>query len=291
MRYHSLYAFCVGVLLSSSPAFSGSVWTYGVTQESGWSDFNKSWNGDTYLCWAASASNLINWWQENSSYASCANNGTPTGENIFRTYVNSFQDLGGAAQYAWEWWYEGSYLPYDFGLDEYGYFMPHTLDPSTWGGGYYNPKLYQQNIYYWNDMTAETSSSLPSGYDTFSAYCSDFIVSSLNSCYGVSLGISANDAMGHAITLWGVDRDDGTGLLTKIYFTDSDDDTTALRSCSLTEKNGYLHMDGYHSTLDYYIDSAYGLNLIEAVPEPASFSLLLAGGSLLFLRRKRRLRL
>ncbi len=50
-------------------------------------------------------------------------------------------------------------------------------------------------------------------------------------------------------------------------------------------------MDGYHSTLDYYIDSAYGLNLIEAVPEPASFSLLLAGGSLLFLRRKRRLRL
>ncbi len=97
--------------------------------------------------------------------------------------------------------------------------------------------------------------------------------------------------MGHAITLWGVDRDDGTGLLTKIYFTDSDDDTTALRSCSLTEKNGYLHMDGYHSTLDYYIDSAYGLNLIEAVPEPASFSLLLAGGSLLFLRRKRRLRL
>lgn len=123
MRYHSLYAFCVGVLLSSSPAFSGSVWTYGVTQESGWSDFNKSWNGDTYLCWAASASNLINWWQENSSYASCANNGTPTGENIFRTYVNSFQDLGGAAQYAWEWWYEGSYLPYDFGLDEYGYSM------------------------------------------------------------------------------------------------------------------------------------------------------------------------
>ncbi len=85
-------------------------------------------------------------------------------------------------------------------------------------------------------MTTETSSSLPSGYDTFSAYCSDFIVSSLNSCYGVSLGISANDAMGHAITLWGVDRDDGTGLLTKIYFTDSDDDTTALRSCSLTEK-------------------------------------------------------
>lgn len=290
MKSHFPCAFCVGVLLSSVPAFSGSVWTYGVTPESGWSDFNKSWNGDSFLCWAASASNLINWWQTNSAYASCANDGTPTGENIFQTYVNSFQNLGGAALYAWEWWYEGSYQPYDFNLGEYGYSMPKTQDPTTWGGGYYNPGLYQKNILYWNDMTTGTESSLPSKYSTFSAYCSDFIVSSLNSSCGVSLGISADDAMGHAITLWGADTDDETGLLTKIYFTDSDDDATALRSCSLTETDGYLYMDGYHSTLNYCIDSAYGLSLIKAIPEPTSSFLLLAGGGLLLLRRKRRWR-
>lgn len=165
--------------------------------------------------------------------------------------------------------------------------MPKTQDSAIWGGGYYSPRLHQQNISYWDDMMTGTKSSLPSGYSAFSAYCSDFIVSSLKSSYGVSLGISADNAMGHAITLWGVDTDDETGLLTKIYFTDSDDNTTALRCCSLTETDGYLYIDGYHSSLNYCIDSAYGLSLVEAIPEPTSSSLLLACGSLLFLRRKR----
>ena len=29
----------------------------------GWYDANKSWNGDSLLCWAATCSNLITWWQ------------------------------------------------------------------------------------------------------------------------------------------------------------------------------------------------------------------------------------
>lgn len=289
MKSHVHCAFCLGVLLSSAPAFSESVWTFGVTQESGWSDFNKSWNGDSLLCWAASASNLINWWQTNSTYASCANAGTPAGEAIFRTYAKSFSNAGSAAMYAWEWWYEGTYEPYDFGLGEYGYSMPLVTDPTAWGGGYYNPGLSQQSLSYWGDMVMGTESTPPDG-GSFSAYCSNFIVSSLNSNYGVSLGIAANNTMGHAITLWGVDTNDETGLLSKIYFTDSDDNRSELRSCTLTETNGYLYLDGYSSSVNYYIDSAYSLNLIEAIPEPASSSLLFLSGSLLLLRRNRRLR-
>lgn len=286
MRSCFYRAFCLGVLLSSAPAFSESLWTFGVTEESGWSDFNKTWNKDINLCWAASASNLINWWQTNSVYASRANAGTPKGEDIFRTYTSSFSDAVSAAMYAWEWWYEGTYTPYDFGLE--GCSMPLVTDPTSWGGGYYNPGLSQKGISYW-DMVMGTESTPPEG-GSFSAYCSQFIVSSLNSNYGVSLGIAANNTVGHAITLWGVETNDETGLLTKIYFTDSDDNRSELRSCGLKETNGYLYLDGYNPSVNYYIDSAYSLNLLEAVPEPASSSLLLLSGSLLFLRRTRRSR-
>ena len=59
--------------------------------------------------------------------------GLPTGENIFQTYVDSFENQGGNALYAWEWWYEGSYQPYDYELGD-SWSMPKTQDSAIWGG-------------------------------------------------------------------------------------------------------------------------------------------------------------
>ena len=40
-------------------------WTLGVSSERGWYDANKTLApGDDNLCWAASASNILNWWED-----------------------------------------------------------------------------------------------------------------------------------------------------------------------------------------------------------------------------------
>lgn len=46
---------------------TGTVWAQGVSQESGWYDANKNNNddgdADDNMCYAASVSNLLAWWQ------------------------------------------------------------------------------------------------------------------------------------------------------------------------------------------------------------------------------------
>ena len=84
------------LLLSLGGAQAETIFLPGVSQESGWTDYNKVnpdvEDGDNNLCWAASASNMINYWQ--SRYVIPA--GVPTGEEIWTTFKNSVKaDSGG----------------------------------------------------------------------------------------------------------------------------------------------------------------------------------------------------
>lgn len=40
---------------------------HNVSEDSGFINTKKYWNGDSDLCWAATASNMLQWWQNNSS--------------------------------------------------------------------------------------------------------------------------------------------------------------------------------------------------------------------------------
>lgn len=60
------------LILVSSPiiahAATAQAWAPGVSASSGWYDYNKAVindgaMADTAMCWAASSSNLISWWQ------------------------------------------------------------------------------------------------------------------------------------------------------------------------------------------------------------------------------------
>lgn len=51
-------------LFPASGAESNQHWAVGVSESGGWYDADKTFNGDKDLCWAAAASNVIAWWQD-----------------------------------------------------------------------------------------------------------------------------------------------------------------------------------------------------------------------------------
>lgn len=265
------------------------LWTHGVTRETGgWSDFNKqnlrANDGDNNLCWAASAANIINWWQNQYSTPP----GTPTGDKIWTTFKDSFTDLGSNASFAFEWWLDGSYRP--AGWSEWS-----QKKPTTTAGGYYtqylNPWTYDRETY--------TDALYYMTYPTSISYSelSEEIISNLQD--GAGLTLSIGDTLGdtaHAITLWGVEYDTSSNLITKMWLTDSDDEQYGINTSGLFEVECYgvevvLESSGPETLLgfrsengwynwkekDFYVTSFDGLlpaNFLAPIPEPSTFGLL-----------------
>lgn len=74
-----------------------TLWLPGVSETSGWTDYNKTKadTEDDNLCWAASGSNVINWWQ--NQYTGLTDL-PPQGEEIWETFKRSVAaDIGGAS--------------------------------------------------------------------------------------------------------------------------------------------------------------------------------------------------
>ena len=57
---------------------------------------------DTAMCWAASASNVVSWWQ-NLNISSITSS-VPQNEEIFDTFRAIYTNGGGKAAYAYQWW-------------------------------------------------------------------------------------------------------------------------------------------------------------------------------------------
>lgn len=302
MRFCRKFFLSLTFLSCSISAFSDSAWTYGVSETEGWYDFNKSWNGDTNLCWAASASNIINWWQDYSAYTSYAASGTPSGSEVWSTFTSSFTDSGGNPYYAYEWYFLGTYTPYTY--SRYPNYRNWSMPTNTTniGGGYYTSADLSLNM-----LTNSTLSS----YSSYYYYFSSFIVSSLNSGYGLSLSISnlggttyEAGIVGHALTMWGCDYttdSEGNISITTLYITDSDDHFSGLQTVSCygstptnEEMEQFCFSSAYYNSAtqnaygDFYITGIVGLNLLEAIPEPATAILIFAGVFPLALKRKRR---
>lgn len=307
-------------------------WANGVNEQGGWYDANKSYavenDGDDMMCYAASASNLIAWWQDSQPIIP---DGIPTKlENIWSTYKaasNSNGENGGDAGWAMAWWIGGVYSPttsdeanrwvsshvqlYDYSelKAHSGYYYDQCNltceDVSAFVGAYVNSDNYLVSSYTMsNDLVSGGLFENKTFGEIFEAG------------YGVSLGI-ANDAgsLAHAITLWGVEYDD-SGNLAKMWLTDSDDSLIENGKPRLVEatvytdnenlnrtyftteevlvpvegKPDYFYVIGYSKEEKVYIDSVHLLNpnAFSVVPEPATATLSMMVLMGLAARRRRR---
>ena len=220
-----------------------------------WADAEKSTSSseDDLMCWAAAASNVLEWagWHES---------GLTNTDQIFGYFQDHWTDAGGRMKFGWDWWFDGTYD-----------------GPGTWshpdvaGGGFYPTanfgEFFRQS---WN----------PSG-------SLSVIDDYLHDGYGTVLGLYGGST-GHAITVWGFEFDpDSADYYTGIYVTDSDDSEYGLaprpdllQYYDVTFDGKWFLQDFYGSN-SWYIGDIQGLAMnpgIAHAPEPATLFLLGMGG-------------
>ena len=255
------------------------VFADGVTISSGWYDVNKKAsgnNGDVNMCWAAAASNMIQWFQDRykadgNSLPSTAIDGPGTKSYTnYGPYELALMDVfhsewnnshGSNVEHAIPWYFEGNL--YD------GKYETSRVDPYSDGGywksvwsnvqpyiyrGYKSdifpnefPAMYTHcysNYYIWGD-----GSGLE-GQERLAEFSKLVVDTFEHGMASLTISLASNLASNHhAVTLWGYEIDNATGLLTRIWITDSDDLTTEPKSQLLNEYNVSIGSGKSHITL------------------------------------------
>lgn len=215
-RIFLTYSMCL--LMSLGHSHAASWFTNGVDLSSGWYDVNKvrddyGEDHDSALCWAASASNILQWWQDQLVADGRLPEGTPDGYtagsiyslDIFEVGVNNFTNHGFNTLGYWSWWLEGKE-----GLRESDRLR---LRQDSNGGGYFSGYYAMPQI---------QCTVLDSLDENILHVFTQGVLNALQDGCGITLEITTGMS-GHAITLWGLEIDDLTGLATHLYITDSDD--------------------------------------------------------------------
>lgn len=261
---------------------TGAVWARGVSQEGGWYDANKidpyDNDADDLMCYAACSANLLAWWQ-NSDYARNLDSSAPRDiDAIWQRYVTSNQiyDMGGDPVAAINWWISGVYAP------------ANPADPThpDWER-YYAEKLKEElpmtlpsfEGYYYDQygLTSRNLANLVFDAWIYGEWSKDDAADidfrklfEKGACISLAIA-SQGSGLAHAITLWGVEYENG--ILTKLWLTDSDDSdiSAAPRLFSATVSKGadgkvYITSTDndtatwpYYGSYDVYIDSVYAI--------------------------------
>lgn len=317
MKYLFWLSLCV---LLAGPLSAGTqLWVDGVSPTTGWIDYEKTEqeDNDDNLCWAASTSNILDYWQ--SLYITSA--GIPTGENIWQRFKAASANTGGSFISAVQWWLGGDYagmtllnddendpqtfednravFPYEDGdsvaietnLDSFSGYYWDAIPDTFNGQGYANSSQLHLSSFFWG---------IYSYVDTY-----DFTTALIDCIAGAPPAnlalVDTNDELAHAITLWGVEYttdDEGKQKLTSIWITDSDDYASTLRNVETyyKEVDDSVYLKDYSTNPDYgdvYIHEAFGLDIAESnswnmqrIPEPSPF--VLSAVALLLLSTSRR---
>lgn len=250
-------AVLLSLLLVSTVAQADSVWAPGVTLDGGWVDYNKDrgqapGNDDSLMCWAASSSNIITWWQNQQNGTMPDSIPTASPWDVFRTITT---DSGSNPRFALGWYVNGS-------------------GGNTWTWDESNSTQYQsggflQSVYCTADNPVYIANRNTSASNTYAQAAA--LVGALDSGYAMTLevgiaGTTGNVPSSHAITLWGLDYDtdkDGNISITGAYITDSDDSHAGLVSCAvkLSENSIILTpQKGSLTQIAYTINRADGMN-------------------------------
>ena len=230
----------------SSALANETIFLPGVSEHGGWVDYNKSLEdeNDDNLCWAAAASNVIDYWQR--QYVVPAN--TPTGENIWTTLKSSVNaNIGGYTIGAMQWWLTGHYAPIEGdGSQNYvGYNLPgpHPITNGTLNGqdgftGFYR-YLEGESTDFWYDESQSGTAITLSPYkvmnfisevhasaETFRD-ASTTLRNALLDGSGITTYLyvkiaETGELAAHAITLWGAEFDEN-GQIAGLWLTDPDD--------------------------------------------------------------------
>lgn len=304
-------------MLSVFSAQAEMYWVDGITFDEdgnvtgGWYDANKTpsyangdngrkWvegdQGDVSTCHAATAANLIAWWQNH--HKENIPQGVPTdAQEIWNTYKkHQISDTSGQVSYSFQWWLTGVQRPInaeEAALTRDGYCGENIAFEST--DGYYTPMikaLANGEIDEISKKDAGVSAELSKFFahtsyqqrgengksvleNTFDDVCYD-IKTAVAGGKGVALELVDGSSGSHALTLWGIETD-ANNEITTLWLTDSDDSKTqygGITAPSLFYVNVYENGDGNMEIAqhgkrvwnddywyyDYFADSDRGLN-------------------------------
>lgn len=219
--------FLAGAMVSSAD----TVWLRGICEATGWSDFNKSssYQDDDELCWAAAASNVIDWWQKQYRVPDA----TPVGEAIWDTFKEMVvMDAGGSSLSAFQWWLTGIYNPTNKTEQARGYWGLNTgsaiaLENDSIPHGYYYDEYPNINNYIYPGQEGSALSRFLTREDGHTI-TAETIDAKLRAGSAVTLSLSSlggSKKLAHSVTLWGVDYELSGGAMTisRLWLTDADD--------------------------------------------------------------------
>uniref|UniRef100_UPI0040566BA5 IdeS/Mac family cysteine endopeptidase n=1 Tax=Alistipes sp. TaxID=1872444 RepID=UPI0040566BA5 len=263
----------------------------GVTLTSGWYDVNKKGagdNGDINMCWAAASSNMIQWFQDRYKAAGKTLPAGATDGPGVTTYgrfgpyelelMNVFHSQwdnsrGGHMSESIPWYFEGV-----LNGGEYATAGSQAV-PKTAGGFWksiWATEVYP-NIYHGYDKIVapgvieyfDTYITLFNNYDLWGngtdlvgkerlKVFSDLVVEAFeHGMAGLTINLSATLASAsHAVTLWGYEIDNATGLVTRLWITDSDDLASEPKTQLLNEYS--VSIDEGKSPVKLTGDTRYG---------------------------------
>ncbi len=256
----------------------------GVTLTSGWYDVNKiDYTTDINMCWAATSSNIIQWWQDRYMAAgnelpegAISGKGTTYELALMEIYKEQWDNSRGAdASHGITWYFEGR------NIQQYATAGSYAQPLSGNNGGYFAniwneilPYVYHDYSYVIIPGTIEFNNLITTEYNGYNewgngsglsdperlARFSELLVEFMErgTCgLGVSVGLGGGL---HSITLWGCEYDNATGIVSKIWIADSDDiksgpRTPILHECTISMEGGSIRIDGASQT--YYIKQLF----------------------------------
>lgn len=224
----TLFLLCA--LCAATTASATEYWVQGVNKSGGWFDTNKTGNNDSGFCWAATDTNILSWWYQQNKAASQAadeKNIPHTQEEIWDLYNHSFEN-GDSHPISGMKWYLNGDKPQAPAIKDstkggYAEALGVTIDDIVSRSIYdydpaweFNPEL---NNY-------QKTGTTPEDLDTYKLVTAE-LTKYIKDGYAIALGMSGKGYK-HAITLWGIEVDDETQHMTRMWVTDSDDDLYTL---------------------------------------------------------------
>ena len=242
---------------------SANALTYLAYEEFGgeYYDADKTFAGDTNMCWAAAMSNVLMYSGWDAGYSS--------EDEIFREFKDHWENEGGYSTAALDYWF--------YGLDTTS---AQRMDVPG-GGGYYTEYDYAE---FFHHVTFRTSDNQLS-----------YVERLLRTGAGVELAFDTSFNMGHALTCYGLEYDD-FGNYSGVWVVENNDTADNLKLLKMESK----YIDMYKSDMwivnegsynGWVINTTIGLDAFPAsspVPEPGTIFLFGSGLCLFYCRSRKR---